>query len=155
MECRIVDTEACPIAVLRDTTTHGELADTIYRLVDQVWAFVRSDQVSPPLVTNHNVVVYRWDDAAKRLDVEVGVQVDRAFTEVGPTGVFASSLPGGRTATATHTGSYDAIGQSFTALHEWAREQGLRETGVTWEVYGDWNDDETKLETELFVQVAD
>ena len=36
------------------------------------------------------------------------------------------------------------------AVHAWRRANGRRIGAMSWEVYGDWTEDESKLETEIF-----
>jgi effector-binding domain-containing protein len=124
---------------------------TIRRLLDPVWAFLRTSD----LVTHHNVVVYRPDgDGRGGLDVEVGVQVDRAFDDAGaPDGIRSGTLPATWAARATHVGPYDRIGRAHDAVLRWCDEHGHEPTGLSWEIYGDWNDDVDLLETEVVHEV--
>ena len=85
--------------------------------LDPVWEFVRG----AGLVTNHNVLVYHWDDGAPPF-VEFGVQVDRAFDGKGD--IECSYTPGGTVATATHVGPYDQLGVTHDAVQQFCREHG-------------------------------
>ena len=142
----VVEARACPTAVVEVRTTQADLPATIGRSLDLVWAFLRSSD----LVTNHNVVVYRGDLAAEGGGlVEVGVQVDRPFDDAGaPDGVRCRELPAATVARAVHVGPYHRMGETHDAIRAWCAEHGHELDGLSWEVYGDWDDDVTKLETD-------
>lgn len=44
-------------------------------------------------------------------------------------------LPGGKVVTGTHVGAYDALGQSYEELVNWARAEGLALGQGVWESY--------------------
>ena len=148
----VVDVESA-LAALRDrATTRAELAATIRRLLHEVWAHLR--QVGD-LEPGHNVVVYRGDLDAGPAPVEVGVQVGRRFDGPTATGVRCGELPSGRAARVTHRGPNDAMAPAYRALLSWARDGGHALAGVSWEVYGDWDADPSRLETEIYVLLAE
>jgi effector-binding domain-containing protein len=112
--------------------------------LDQVWAFLRTQQ---GLRTDgHNVFLYchptRKDDP---MDVEFGVEVVRSFEPSGE--VKPAATPAGEVAVALHVGPYDQLRKTHEAIHEFVRVNGRASAGVSWEIYGDWTDDPTKLET--------
>ena len=111
--------------------------------LDRVWQFVRDGS----FVTNHNVFVYHWDAGAPPL-IEFGVQVDRAFEDDGD--IVSARTPSGTVATATHVGPYDQLGVTNDAVQQWCRDNGHATAPTNWEVYGDWNDDPTKLQTVIY-----
>jgi effector-binding domain-containing protein len=53
-----------------------------------------------------------------------------------------------------HVGPYHQLGDASSALHEFCKTHDHPIAGPTWEVYGDWNDDPSKLRTDVFVLVA-
>jgi effector-binding domain-containing protein len=112
--------------------------------LDQVWAFLRTQ---PGLRTDgHNVFLYhhpaRRPDA---MDVDFGVEVVREFAPSGD--VKPVKTPAGEVAAATHIGPYDRLGQTHDAIHDWASARHRAFAGTSWEIYGDWSDDPSKLET--------
>src|SRR5206468_3811315 len=118
----------------------------IRECLDDVWAFVRSSSAITP---HHNIVLYKGDPGAGPADIEVGVRVARPFSEVSPAGVHCSSLPAGRVVSAVHVGPYDQMGRTYDALLAFARDGGHEIRGPSWEIYGDWSDDPSKVETEI------
>jgi effector-binding domain-containing protein len=115
--------------------------------LDEVYGFVRSHT---DLATGdgderwQNVMLYKDD----RPDVEVGVLVTAPFEPEGR--VIASELPGGEIATATHRGDYARLGLTHNAVREYVAAQGRELAGPCWEIYGHWQADPSKLETEVF-----
>jgi effector-binding domain-containing protein len=112
--------------------------------LDQVWAFLRTQ---PGLRTDgHNIFLYRHP--ARRDDpmvVDFGVEVVREFAPSGD--VKPVKTPAGEVAAATHIGPYDRLGQTHDAIHAWAAAGHRSFAGTSWEIYGDWSDDPSKLET--------
>ena len=79
------------------------------------------------------------------MKADFGVEVTREFAgsgEVRPVGT-----PGGEAAVVRHAGPYDGLAEAHRAIHEWAKEGGRALAGTSWEIYGDWNNDPTKLKT--------
>ena len=142
----LVEVPACATAVIEARTTTAELPMTIRRLLDLVWAYLRTSD----LTTNHNVVLYRGDLAAVGGGiVEVGVQVDRAFADAdAPDGIRSRELPAAIVARAVHVGPYHRMGETHEAVRRWCEQHGHHLEGTSWEVYGDWVEDPTRLETE-------
>ena len=73
----------------------------------------------------------------------------------GPRNTLEPSTPGGRVARTLHRGPYARIGEANDAIHAWCRENGQRVSGLSWEVYGDWAENEVDLETEIFWQLSE
>jgi effector-binding domain-containing protein len=81
------------------------------------------------------------------MDIEFGVQVIRPFEGEGE--VIYTETPAGEVAMVTHIGSYDRLAAAYDAIHAWQESTGRAFAGYSWEIYGDWADDATKLETEV------
>jgi effector-binding domain-containing protein len=139
-EVRVIEVEPQAIAVVKRQATFAELGQTIMAALDIVWPFLRSNSVK----TQHNVILYH--DQVMNLDI--GVQV---FGPLPPHDeVVAAETPGGRVATVTHWGPYDELSLAHTAIVRQCVAAGLAIDGRNWEVYGDWTDDPTKLQTDVF-----
>jgi len=118
----------------------GRVGDVWRAALDQVWAFLRTQ---PGLRTDgHNIFLYHHGDPMK---ADFGVEVTREFAASGQ--VRPVRTPRGEAAVARHVGSYDGLAEAHSAIHEWASESGRALAGTSWEIYGDWNEDPTKLET--------
>lgn len=146
-DVRVVTTAQTPTAVVAEATSWREFPQVWGALLDDVWAFVRESN----LTTGRNVMLYK-DDLPH---VEVGVEVSGPFTGNGR--VLPSSLPVGRAATAVVRGepSPESLARVHAAVREWCAANGHRLTGVRWEVYGHWLDDQDPalFETEVYWQL--
>ena len=101
------------------------------------------------------MLLYRHKDDPRtdgKMHVEYAVQVRQPFARTGE--VFASATSAGRIATATHVGSYERLGDTHDAVQRWCRANGHALAGIDWEIYGDWTDDPTKLETKVCYLLA-
>ena len=133
-------TVASPTAVVAQATTWEEFPRLWGTLLDEVYTFIRSGGTTQ---TGHNVMLY-LDDVPH---VEVGVQVAGPFAPSGR--VMPSELPAGLVATTVHRGSYDGLAAAHDAVHAWCRAHDQVLSGPRWEIYGDWREDPSELETEV------
>ena len=142
-EVRTEQVQPRALAAARATTSHRQLGADILRLLDKVWPVLREQGVR----TGHNVVVYyRGHDGA--FTIEAGVE---AFTEFGGIGEIGPvSTPSGEVATTAHFGEYSAMAGAYAALEQWCTGNGRRPAGVSWEVYGDWDDDPARRRTDIY-----
>jgi effector-binding domain-containing protein len=136
-----------PTIVIPEVTTWPEYPGLWRQLLDEIYAFVRSDAGFGPERPPggwQNVMLYLDD----RPSVEVGVLAPGPFTPQGR--IIASHLPGGPVATAVHHGEYEHLGRTHDAVREFAERQGRELAGPLWEVYGHWREDPAELETEIY-----
>ena len=141
---RIVATAETPTAVVAETTTWEEFPQVWRALLSEVWTFLRDSD----LTTGRNVMLYK-DDLP---NVEVGAEVSGSFTGGGR--VVPSSLPGGRAAAAVARGepSADGLAKVHATVRDWCAANGHALTGVRWEIYGHWLEDQDPalFETEVY-----
>ena len=132
------------LAAVRRRVTIGAVGAAWKPALDQVWAFLRAH---PGLRTDgHNVFVYHHPaNRDAPMDVAFGVEVIRAFDAEGE--VAPAEAPAGEVATAVHVGPYDQLRRTHDAIHAWRAETDRAFAGTSWEIYGDWSDDPSKLET--------
>ena len=81
------------------------------------------------------------------MTVDFGVQVGRPFQDEGE--IICAETPAGEVAMTTHIGSYAGLAAAHNAVHAWRAATGRAFGGYSWEIYGDWTNDETKLETQV------
>jgi effector-binding domain-containing protein len=157
MERNVSSVELCsvlahPLAVVRAIANSRELGAKIQEILTQnaVYALLKRQQITE---FGKNVILY-WDEDEKcllqseqGLAIEVGVQMFRPFESEDP--VVRSATPGGMTAKAKHTGPYHLLGRAHGAIRNWCRHNNRRIAGPNWEIYGHWNDDPSKLETDV------
>jgi effector-binding domain-containing protein len=117
----------------------------ILPLLDAVYGYLRGGQTDVRQ-TGHNIALYRSDGT-----MEIGVEVDRAFEQVGD--VQSSALPGGRGASAVHTTGYGDLHVTYDAIGDFCAANGLAATGDAWEIYGD-PDENDHGDVEIVVLLA-
>ena len=133
-----------PIAAARQRTTFKRISAEIGRLLESPWALIRQQ---PELRTDgHNVAIY-WN-AQGEGSIEVGVQVVKRFEDTEK--VVCSATPAGRAAITTHFGEYSDLGPAHDAVMTWCKQNDHKLAGPFWEVYGDWDDDPAKRQTDVF-----
>jgi effector-binding domain-containing protein len=141
---RIVTTPQTPTAVVAETTSWEAFPRLWGALLAEVWTFLRSSG----LTTGRNIMLYKDDSPS----VEVGAEVSSSFTGDGR--VVPSSLPAGRAAVAVARGepSPASLARAHAAVRDWCAAHGHALTGVRWEIYGHWPEDQDPalFETEVY-----
>jgi effector-binding domain-containing protein len=111
----------------------------------EVWSFIHSAGL-PRL--GRQVALYLDANGT----VEVGAEVSEPF--VGNERVQCSKLPSGRVATTVHFGPYQQLFEAHNRIRQWCAERGHFLTGISWEIYGhwdeSWNADPSKIRTDVF-----
>jgi len=130
------------LAAIHTVTTQQRLSTDIPLLVGKIWPVLRERGVR----TGHNVVIYRGHLAG--LAIDAGVEVFTEFTGHGE--IRPVSTPAGEVATTAHFGDYARMAPAYAALEQWWTGSGRRPAGVSWEVYGDWDDDPAKVRTDIY-----
>ena len=142
---RLVDAGPSPTAVVPAATSWSEYPSLWRVLLDEVYAAVAGGTIEQG---GQNVMLY-LDDTPR---VEVGIQVTGSFPPVGR--VVPSALPVGPAVMTVHQGPYARLDDAHLAVRNWCATHQHRPTGVRWEIYGDWTEDPTRLETEVWYQVG-
>ena len=141
---RIVTTAPTPTAVVAESTSWEEFPQLWGELLSEVWTFLRDSD----LTTGRNVMLYKDDSP----NVEVGAEVSDSFTPTGR--VVPSSLPAGRAATGVARGAPSTAGlaSAHAAVRDWCAANGHELSGVRWEIYGHWLEDQDPalFETEVY-----
>ncbi|MBS1858874.1 MAG: GyrI-like domain-containing protein [Acidobacteria bacterium] len=134
------------LAAVRRRVPIGGVGTAWRPALDRVWEFLRTQ---PGLRTDgHNVFLYHH--AARRdlpMDVDFGVEVTRRFEPAGE--VYPTETPAGMVAVAQHVGPYDRMKEAHDAIHAWQLANSREFAGTSWETYGDWSEDPSKLETTI------
>lgn len=135
-----------PIAAARARMAARDIPTHFRQSLDKVWTFLGH---YPHLkASGHNLFLYHHDmDANGAMTVDFGVQVAQRFAAAGE--VFCAMTPAGEIATTTHRGPYAGLRAGHEAIRAWIVENEREDGGYSWEIYGDWNDDPKKLETQI------
>ncbi len=133
------------VATIRMVVAPDKIGEALGDMFPSVWGYLVDNGVKPtgaPFARYH-----RFDET---VDMEGGVAVEAPGTDGDR--VKFSSLPAGRVATIWHAGSYDTLKDSWEALAQWIKDQGLTPSEPCWEVY--WTDprevaDQSQWRTEI------
>lgn len=134
-------------AAVRVRTPITGIASAWKPALDQVWAFLGTHpEVRKP--GGHNVFLYHHPSSRDQpMDIDFGVEVAAPFESDGP--VRCTQTPAGDVAMAVHHGPYAHLARTHNAIHAWCREHGKQIGACSWETYGDWSDDPSKLEVTI------
>ena len=143
--------DAQPILGIRTTSTMDKLTEVMGSLFGEVYEYIHQSGRQPvgmPFSRYHSM-------DGNTVDLECGMPVAPALEGRGR--VQAGELPAGTVATVTHTGPYDDLPQTWSALTEWMGSQGLQPSGSPWEVYvtdPGAEPDQSKWRTDIFFPVS-
>jgi hypothetical protein len=134
------------IAAVHGRLTVMEIPAKCISYLDQVYAAAKTGAIA---LDGQNIFVYhpvpgRPDD----VDAAFGVGVAGPFEPIG--NVRPTAMPIGEAAMTTNWGSYAGLRAAHNAVITWCRENGRKRTGIRWEVYGHWTDDESRLQTDVY-----
>jgi effector-binding domain-containing protein len=134
------------IAAVRRRVRIGEVGGAWKPALDLVWNFLRRHE---GLRTDgHNCFLYHHPGHGEiAMVVDFGVQVIRPFQDEGE--IVCTETPAGEVVMTTHIGSYGKLAAAHEAINSWRAVTGREFGAFSWEIYGDWAADETKLETQV------
>jgi effector-binding domain-containing protein len=134
------------LAAVRRTAAPREIPTVFKPALDMVWAFLGKNK---GLRTDgHNVFLYHHVDRPEAgMPIDFGVEVTRRFEPQGE--VRCVETPAGEAAVLVHQGAYSGIPKAHAALHAWFAANQRTMGAYSLEVYGDWSDDPSKLETTI------
>jgi effector-binding domain-containing protein len=134
------------LAAVRRTAAPREIPGVFKSALDLVWAFLGRHK---GLRTDgHNVFLYSHVERPEAgMPVDFGVEVTRRFEPEGE--VRCVETPAGEAAVVVHLGPYGGLAKAHAALHAWCAGNGRAIGAASLEVYGDWSDDPSKLETTI------
>jgi hypothetical protein len=126
------------LAAIQRQVAVGAVGSAWRAALDQVWTFLRSQ---PGLRTEdgHNVFLYQHSPHRNApMNVDFGVEVARRFETSGE--VY-------EVATAVRIGGYNRLSETHGAIRAWTQAHQRALAGQSWEIYSDWSDAPSRLET--------
>ena len=145
----VVSVSPLLLALTQEDLPRSQIPVRIRGMFDVVYGWLRS---APVRQAGHNYALYD-QCGPQSLRVQVGFPVSGRFADTEL--VKCIQLAPGRAAHAVHVGPYANLHRTYAALHNWCSQRALTRTGESWEVYGDWTEDSSKLETGLFLRVVE
>jgi effector-binding domain-containing protein len=143
--CSIVPVHAVLLAVGEAELDRSQIAVHIRSLFPYAWLKTASVKQ-----VGHNYAIYERG-TRKQVLVRAGFPVSGPFAEAQSAKCF--TLAAGEAAHAVHIGPYSELHRTYARLDAWCKEQGIAVGGQSWELYGDWHDDPSKLETGIYYRV--
>jgi effector-binding domain-containing protein len=143
--CEIIPFAPVLLALTQTELIRSEISARIRGMFDITYSWLRSADVRQ---VGHNYALY--DECRKQsLRVRVGFPVSGPFPDTEL--VKCVEFEPGWAAHATHNGSYGNLHVTYRLLTEWCLQERFSLNGESWEIYGDWNDDPSKLKTDQYL----
>lgn len=141
------------LAAVRRRVSVPDIPIAFKPALDEVWAFLRRHRGLR--IDGHNIFLYHHRSGTPEggMDIDFGVEVTRPFAAEGP--ITCVETPAGRAAIAIHRGPYRGMAVAHAAVSDWIKSNGERIGPYSWEIYSDWSDDESKLETTIVYALAE
>jgi effector-binding domain-containing protein len=140
------------LAAVRGQARLGEIGAVAIPALDKVYAFL-STRPTLQQPSSHNLFLYHHPaERSAPMTIDFGVEVAAAFADEGA--IACVSTPAGQAARTLYRGPYAGMHPAHQAIHQWCAQNGKRIGAMSWELYGDWTQDQTKLETEIFYLLA-
>ncbi len=146
-ECEVVSVSSQLLALVEEEVPRAQVPARIRALFDVAYAWLRG---APVRQAGHNYAIYDQCTPSS-LRMRVGFPVTGRFADTDR--VHCIEFAPGRAAHAVHVGPYADMHRTYAALHAWCAERGLELSGESWEVYGDWTEDASRLETGLYLRL--
>jgi effector-binding domain-containing protein len=144
-DIKIVEIDEQPVLSIRETAPMQSIPEEIGKIFSETLAFMQANNVAPvgpPFAIWH-------DMKDGMVDMECGFPIAEPAKVEGR--IRNSKLPGGKVATAIHIGPYDKLGEAYSTIESWIKDNGYQTAGKTWESYLTQPDVEpSKIRTEIF-----
>lgn len=150
LEFRTIQLQAQPCLGIRAKTTIDKLGAIMGPLFGEVYAYIRQ---GGPIPAGMPFSIYHSMEGDV-VELECGMPVTSQMD--GMARVQPGELPCGTMATVTHTDPYEGLRNTWAALTQWIRSQGLEAAGAPWEVYVTdlgAEADQSKWRTDIFFPV--
>jgi len=123
------------------TAVNKNYGETGFRLMNKMWEKVRSNSLKHKGI---NVWVYGDHE-----EVFAGVELED--TPQTDTGMEVKQVSLAKYAYYKHIGPYSGLAQAYAKMRAYLAENNLKAVSPGVEIYGHWNQDESKLETEILM----
>lgn len=145
-DTHIIDLEPKAGAAIEVYSKWPDLVPTIRQTFDRIY---QPGALAPG--HGHNFILYT-NETKEGGTLLVGV-LDRQPGAADPD-VKVAHIPGGRVITATHWGDYGNMRSTYDVLHAEVKAKGLKRIWTSLEIYGDWNNDPSKVRTDLYLYIG-
>jgi effector-binding domain-containing protein len=143
---RIVDLKPQTGAGIETFIRWADIGPSIRRTFDRLYA--------PGALKDghgHNFIFYQ-NETREGGTLLIGV-LDREPGGADPD-VKAVHVPGGRVLTAPHWGDYSSMPSTYNQMYDEMKARKLKRAPMSLEIYGDWDDDPSKVKTDLHLYLG-
>lgn len=146
-EFDIVEVPPVTLAVYEAFTKQADIPKRITGMFDIVYTWLRESSVKQ--VGNNYAIYDQFGPEGMR--IRVGFPVSESFEN----GILVHCLELGavRAAHTRHRGPYSGLPTAHAELNEWCIKQSFNRDQFSWEKYGDWHDDQSKLVTDIYIKL--
>ena len=145
--CDLTQSDAVDIAVAEIRVAMQDVPGHIPSLLERVASYLVEQGHAPGACY---VVYDEFETSAMRM--RAGFVVGDTIPDTEEISVMR--LPAAKTAHTTHSGSYDGIPAAHEAIRQFCIDNKYQEQELSWEIYGEWSEDESKLVTDVYVVVS-
>jgi effector-binding domain-containing protein len=128
-EIKLLELPDQPTLTIRATQAVTDLPQFFGRVYGSIMQYLTETGQIPtgmPFATYYNMDM-------QHMDVEAGFPVAEALPARGE--IQPSQIPGGKFISTIHVGPYNSIEPAYNALAEWAKQNGVKPTGIAYEYY--------------------
>jgi effector-binding domain-containing protein len=146
-EFDIVEVAPVTLAVCEIFTKQQEIPARITEMFDTVYTWLRESSVKQ--VGNNYAIYDQFGSDGMRM--RVGFPVSESFDSSSL--VRCLELGAAKAAHTRHRGPYSSLPRAHVELNKWCTRQSLIRGEFSWEKYGDWHDDPSKLVTDIYIRL--
>ena len=125
-------------------SVNNNLGETGFRLMGKMWEKVKADNLK-----HKGINVWVYEPEGKMF---TGVEIEDI--PLNYTGLELKEISLTKYAYYKHIGPYNKLAEAYTRLREQINQKGLKTCFPALEIYGHWNEDESKLETEILMSLS-
>lgn len=123
------------------TAINNNWGDTGFRLMNKMWEKVRSNNLK-----NKGINIWVYEPNGKMF---AGVELDNS--PENDTDLELKQINLSKYAYYKHIGPYNLLAYAYSKMRAYLSEKGLETCSPGLEIYGHWDQDESKLETEIIM----
>lgn len=146
------EVESVPILYIQRTAPRTELQQVYAQCFPQIFGYCMQNNCA---MAGHPMARY-VDFGQAMVTVDCIIPLQEAAEGNGE--IMAGELQSGTVAFTTHSGPYEELGETYTAIEKWIQEQGMKVSGPPWEWYitdPSSEPDPKKWQTEVYYPVTD
>ncbi len=145
----IVELGALKLVGRRSTSKPESISRSMLEVLSTVWDAIRANDGK---TLGLNAAIYFGAATPGRRDGEISFVAGVLVEDYGglPAPLEAVDTPSGLCAHLEHWGDYGLLPAAHRSVRDWCRGNGRGLSGTSLEIYGHWNDDPSKVKTDIY-----